>query len=499
MNIKEAKNGIKMIIETYLDKDTYGNYTIPYMKQRPVFLVGAPGIGKTAIMEQIAGELELPLVSYSMTHHTRQSAIGLPFIQKRSFGGREEAVSEYTMSEIVAAVYKMMEKTGKSEGILFLDEINCVSETLAPAMLLFLQYKSFGGHRIPEGWIIVTAGNPPEYNKSVREFDLATRDRLRCMEVKENFEVWKEYAYKLGIHGSILTFLELHREWFFSIRENVDGPVYVTARGWEDLSKSIFVYEKKNFPVDKTLVGQYITDEEICRKYCIFYDLYKKYRSDYQIDKILEGNAEESILEKARKAGFDERLSLLSLLLDKIGESACEVILQDEVLDFVVKELREIKKISAEDDKAVTELLEKRVKERQEELSAHIMANNISMAEQQTFQEEILCFQNLASSAESAGKKQFTAVKKSFGVKVKAHQKKIESVKDMLENIFDFVTSVWGEKQELTLLMTEVTANANSLAFVGQFGCTSYDRYNASLLIYDKQEQLRREIRELEL
>ena len=80
------------------------------------------------------------------------------------------------MSEIIASLYDVMEETGKAEGILFLDEINCVSETLAPSMLQFLQYKVFGRHSIPDGWVIVTAGNPPEYNNSVREFDLATLD-----------------------------------------------------------------------------------------------------------------------------------------------------------------------------------------------------------------------------------------------------------------------------------------------------------------------------------
>ena len=52
------------------------------MRQRPLFLQGAPGLGKTAIMEQVASELDIALVSYSMTHHTRQSAIGLPFLKK---------------------------------------------------------------------------------------------------------------------------------------------------------------------------------------------------------------------------------------------------------------------------------------------------------------------------------------------------------------------------------------------------------------------------------
>ena len=93
------------------------------------------------------------LVSYTITHHTRQSAIGLPFISKKEFDGREMAVTEYTMSEIVASIYEKIQESGLREGILFIDEINCVSETLAPAMLQFLQCKTFGSHKIPEGWL----------------------------------------------------------------------------------------------------------------------------------------------------------------------------------------------------------------------------------------------------------------------------------------------------------------------------------------------------------
>ena len=71
-------------------------------------------------------------VAYTITHHTRQSAVGLPFIRQRNYGGKDVSVTEYTMSEIIASIYAKMEATGLSEGILFIDEINCVSETLAP-------------------------------------------------------------------------------------------------------------------------------------------------------------------------------------------------------------------------------------------------------------------------------------------------------------------------------------------------------------------------------
>ena len=145
MNIKDAKEQIKNAIVAYFTKDEYGEYRIATEDQRPVFLMGPPGIGKTAIMQQIASELGVGLVSYSMTHHTRQSALGLPYITTKTYGGKEYSVSEYTMSEIIASVYDMMEETGVKEGILFLDEINCVSETLAPAMLQFLQaYRTDG-------------------------------------------------------------------------------------------------------------------------------------------------------------------------------------------------------------------------------------------------------------------------------------------------------------------------------------------------------------------
>ena len=183
MNIEQAKQEVKRTIRAYLSKDEFGEYRVETVRQRPIFLIGAPGIGKTAIMQQIAQEMELGLVSYSMTHHTRQSAIGLPYIEQKQYDGRQYSVSEYTMSEIISSVYEYMEETGRREGILFLDEINCVSETLSPAMLQFLQYKTFGNHPIPAGWVIVTAGNPPQYNKSVREFDVATLDRLKKMEV----------------------------------------------------------------------------------------------------------------------------------------------------------------------------------------------------------------------------------------------------------------------------------------------------------------------------
>ena len=85
MDIKRAKQEIKNTIEAYLAKDAFGEYRIPSIRQRPVLLMGPPGIGKTQIMEQISKEMEIALVAYTITHHTRQSAVGLPFIREKTY------------------------------------------------------------------------------------------------------------------------------------------------------------------------------------------------------------------------------------------------------------------------------------------------------------------------------------------------------------------------------------------------------------------------------
>ena len=73
MNIKQAKQEITNTLRAYLTKDELGNYLIPSVRQRPVLLMGPPGVGKTQIMEQIAAETGVGLVSYTCLLYTSPS------------------------------------------------------------------------------------------------------------------------------------------------------------------------------------------------------------------------------------------------------------------------------------------------------------------------------------------------------------------------------------------------------------------------------------------
>ena len=503
MNIKQAKEQIQNAMKAYFTKDTFGNYLIPIERQRPIFLMGPPGIGKTAIMEQVAAELGVGLVSYSMTHHTRQSALGLPFIEKKVYGGVEYSVSEYTMSEIIASVYDMMERTGLKEGILFLDEINCVSETLAPAMLQFLQYKLFGRHRVPDGWIVVTAGNPPEYNNSVREFDIVTWDRLKRIDVEPDYDVWKEYAYKKGIHPAILTYLDIKKSDFYKIETTVDGKSFVTARGWSDLSDMMKLYEQHGIIIDEKLVAQYLQNKKIAKEFAIYYDLFNKYKSDYQVDKILAGKTPAEIKDRAKVAKFDERLALLGLLLDAITDELKKVNLSEQTLTELLNALKNVRMELARPKADAVAAVQKQVSNLEKKIQTGKLASTMSADNEYSCRSAMAALEDMTALLKEKipadGTEAFKLLKAEFDNRTKSLKKQGDAAGKQLSNVFLFCEEVFEEGQEMLILVTELTISYYGAHFISRYGCKEHFNHNKELLFYERQKEIIRQIEDFDL
>lgn len=550
MNIKRTKEEIKNTIEAYLKRDAYGAYEIPSIRQRPVLLLGPPGVGKTQIMEQIARECQIGLVAYTITHHTRQSAIGLPFISKKQYGGREYAVTEYTMSEIVASIYEKMEQTGLTEGILFIDEINCVSETLAPAMLQFLQCKSFGNHKIPEGWVIVAAGNPPEYNKSVREFDVVTMDRVKKIEVEADFLVWKEYAYQQGLHGAVISYLNARKQNFYQMETTVDGRNFATPRGWEDLSEFLTMYEKLGKTADREVVAQYIQFPKIAKDFANYLELYGKYQTDYQLEEIFQGRLDEILLKKIAHASFDERLSVLGLILSRVNEELKRAVQWEEYMEMLQPCLLEFKELAgagqpetslpeagaqglgrreaggeeteaalpeteaqglgrhevggeeAEDGWAETnsgnlngyQLFATICRKLNLEYTNKKSTELLSREDEKQYLRAISAlerFQQALKLELLAGPEQaFLRVKELFGQESEKFAQQQETASLALEYAFDFLEGAFGTGQEMVMFITELNSNYYSVKFLQGCGCQRYYQYNKELLFDEKRRKL---------
>ena len=485
MDIASAKQQIKNTVQIYLQKDALGRYRMPLVHQRPVFLLGAPGLGKTAIMQQIAGEMGLGLVSYSMTHHTRQSALGLPVIVEKEYGGKTYQVSEYTMSEIIASIYDCMRTTGKTEGILFLDEINCVSETLSPSMLLFLQYKVFGGHQIPEGWVVVTAGNPPRFNKSVREFDAATRDRLKVIEVEPNYPAWKAYALDHGVSRCVISYLDIRPEDFYKVETTVDGLTVVTPRAWEDLSEILQYHEELGLAVSEELTTQYLQNKQVARDFAIYYELYQKYRQVYRVDELLNGIWEEDTLTQARSAKMDERMSLVSLLLEAVFLHMSRCTLRHDALAVAVKTLKENRVALSELGDNLTALSEM-------EDGWRKAASTAPAAKQKVY----LDLLNMTTGwhEELNGATPFDALKQQYKQSVAALQNEVAATQKEIGNMLRFLQEAFGKGTELSMAVNDLTVAPAATAFLGQFLSTDYFAASRDLLLHRQSEQLLHQI-----
>lgn len=493
MNITQAKQQIKDTVRAYLKCDDTGLYAIDPVHQRPVFLMGAPGIGKTAIMEQIASELGIGLVSYSMTHHTRQSALGLPRIEQRSFEGIDVETSEYTMSEIVAAIYDYRERTGLHDGILFLDEINCVSETLYPSMLQFLQYKTFGKHKVPTGWVVVCAGNPPEYNRSVHEFDIVTLDRLREIDVVPDYPSWHGYAVEKGLHPAVITFLETKKDCFYKVESKPGGgKAFVTARGWEDLSDLLTLYEQMDIAADRDLFAQFLHDDEICDQFSVYYNLFNKYRSDYKVGAILEGNADDTVKQRASEAAFDERVALIGLILDALGNECMEVLRLEDVC-MRVRDMLRLAKESLLNGASANEVMGALIEDRELRLGVKAEAGTLSTEESRRERMVIRMLRGLlaecmANSAES-GEAAFDAIQAAYQENVDAIKPLANAVSAKMDHAFGFVDEVMNPR-EILIFMAELSTRKTTTQFISHYGNKSYFEHNAALGIAETRADL---------
>ena len=446
MNIKRAKEEIEHTVKAYLAKDALGEYAIPAIRQRPILLMGPPGIGKTQIMEQAARECGVALVAYTITHHTRQSAVGLPFIRQRHYDGKDVSVTEYTMSEIIASVYARMEATGLKEGILFIDEINCVSETLMPAILQMLQNKTFGVHSLPEGWLIVAAGNPPRYNQSARSFDMATLDRVRCIELEPSLAAWQPYAAASGVHPAVLSYLRLHPEHFFLCSASAAAGEFATARGWEELSALLLAYEALGYPCTLAQMQQYLHAQEAAAGFAAFYELFRRYAAQLPLEEILTGGASPEA-GALRELPFDGRLSVVEFLLHSL-QTKSAAMQQDADLAFSASSFAGSIPPGADALARAQELLRKRraalavrkdcgvlppEEERRE--AAFLSRAEAALAPARTDAEASAALQKLAADAAASA------------------QTSREAACRACENGLRFVQGTFGEDQELWILL----------------------------------------------
>ncbi|NCB93082.1 MAG: AAA family ATPase [Clostridia bacterium] len=516
MNIQEAKAEVIHTVQAYTAQDENGHYRIPRLRQRPVLLMGPPGIGKTAVVEQAAAECGVGLVSYTITHHTRQSAVGLPVVKTKIYGGQEMTVTEYTMSEIIASVYDCMEATGHQKGILFIDEVNCVSETLAPTMLQFLQGKTFGNHKVPSGWVIVAAGNPTEYNKSAREFDIVTLDRVKKIDVEVDYQAWKGYAISREIHGAIRSYLDQKPQCFYQVDQSPEGKEFVTARGWEDLSVILNEYEKMKVKIDENLIGEYIQCADIAQDFTAYYHFYQKYQERYQgcMDGLFEGDLiryddkitlrdEEMVLAGLAECTLDEQLTLANLFISQTMVRVSEW-KEESGRMARLKEVGLLMQQQAENSDRILlqPIMEDFFSKRDHALKVKEEAGILGEEELELEYKVDRDLKKIFGEMKEQGVRSWQKAWELYGVKIQELDDKLEEKAEKraeeMERVLLWLKQIFGEGPAFLAVMEAFTAHEGCMQIIRQKGCAAYENNCGLMMTGERERQLRKQLEQMQ-
>ena len=168
------------------------------------------------------------------------------------------------------------------------------------------------------------------------------------------------------------------------------------------------------------------------------------------------------IKERAAAARFDERLSLLGLLLDSTSEELQKVCEQEDVLTALMDSIRKVR-VRSGAGQDFGEALGKVAEERQKALNAGCQSSSMSREDQRTNQQVIAVLEDLRAEAvqEYPGdaEKAFAEIKKSFDQRVKALKRSTTAAGKTLKNLFAFCDEVFPDGQEILILVTELTIN----------------------------------------
>jgi hypothetical protein len=362
----------------------------------------------------------------------------------------------------------------------------------------------------------VAAGNPPEYNRSAREFDVVTLDRVKRIDVEEDLAVWKEYARGQSLHGAVINYLDIRKEHFYKMENTPDGMQFATARGWEDLSELIIAYEKLGMRVDRTVVEQYIQMPAIARDFANYLDLYYKYQRTYHVEDVLAGSWEKVALSQLRTAPFDEKFSVMGLLVSRLAEMAGQVRRQEALADAVFADLQNFKdRLSAAalsggsiaPGGGAALIMDDIAEDRRRWLKRAAAAGQLGKEKKEMVQREINTLDDIAVSIRadeatdndggSVEADQAMAKARAAMAVISDRRKELaDQTGECFDNAFRFLEEALGQGQEMVMFVTEITAGSDTSWFVENFGCDAYYRHNKELLFEDVRGRIRRELQE---
>ena len=210
------------------------------------------------------------------------------------------------------------------------------------------------------------------------------------------------------------------------------------------------------------------------------------------LEKIIEGVYTRDTLERLRYAAFDERFSVVNMLIGRLGSCFKEYFLKDRLVTMIYEYLK-LYKSNLQMDLVVCEAREQYEKLRKEEQ----MTKQDEHVRKQVL-DKLESYEQLAKEEHLEGEAAFERIKEVFGNEVAEREELTERTLSALEHAFEFMEDAFGDSQEMVSFVTELNTNYYSIQFLKENDCDKYYQYNKKLLFDKQQEEILSELNEVE-
>ena len=225
MSVGSAVKNLAVAYETIIKKN------LPLKTLPSVMLWGAPGVGKSQGVRQLATELE-----ESTGKRVEVTDVRLLLFNPIDLRGIPTANEDKTLAIWLKPQIFQMDAGDDVINILFLDEISAAPQSVQAAAYQITLDRVVGEHKLPENCIVIAAGNRVTDKSVAYKMPKALANRLLHIEIESDFDAWKAWAIRNGIHEKVIGFLSFKQNYLMDFDATAEDLAFATPRSWEMVS-----------------------------------------------------------------------------------------------------------------------------------------------------------------------------------------------------------------------------------------------------------------------
>ena len=198
----------------------------PLLRRRATMLWGTRGVGKSSVVRQVAAEAGVPLVDLRLTTLEPVDLRGAIYADER-------------LGRTVWFPPEFLPGPQEPAGILFLDELTAADQRLQISAYSLILDRRVGQYALPEGWMVVAAGNASFHGAVSHDMGTALADRMFHLHVQTAVDAFVAYALEQGLAPEVMAFLRVRPDRLDDTQAQLaaDHLVGASPRGWEDVSR----------------------------------------------------------------------------------------------------------------------------------------------------------------------------------------------------------------------------------------------------------------------